>query len=704
MRKPIPLPLILCLAACGGPTDYQAFVDGLPRAPDGAYIVEGDLRLYEPEELARYYEAQDTGATADEASDSSPLTVARITETQWDCQPPPTLTLPVCQFGVWPPSCQSQTFSGPTQVRVWTCDLGASPPSCGWRDINLPNPVCFPRQVTSDRVWSPSERMQISYCLSDDLGARMETLRTSLRAAARAWERVVPVRFIHRTDLDGGSCNASTNVTFDAHLSTGDANWASSFFPHDARSRRNLMVGANVVGSVSLMTHELGHTLGFRHEQIRGSSLCFGEDATNSRGVTTYDQRSIMHYWQAECNGTSDSQQEITPRDVQGAQRLYGAPIRTRQVALRTFDGCYLSAQNNGGSGLYAQAPWIGAWETFDLVDVAPGQVALRASGAGQFLRDTLDAVGTIRADRATLEPASTFALIPLAGRLYNLRTAAGRTVSAACGMASINANAGGQAQNRVEIIPLDEREVALQAPDGRYLSSDPTPSVTSTRIYRSERLYLVDLGNGQVALRSRSGVFMRAENGGGGRVYFDRDIKYTHETFALEAQPGERRFALKTYSGRHYVGVSGGAVVALDGAPVALTLIEMAGERISLRAYSGQWVSALGGGGEGVQVTGTAIGPAESFQLVRIDADRTKVALRAQNGQYLTVSANGVLEATSDAIDGAQKLTLQGTGGSGACLWYPGNGRFVAAENGGGRELTANRSWCSIWETFVVQ
>jgi hypothetical protein len=95
--------------------------------------------------------------------------------------------------------------------------------------------------------------------------------------------------------------------------------------------------------------------------------------------VSTYDQRSIMHYWQAECNGTSDSQQEISPRDAQGAQRLYGAPIRTRQVALRTFDGCYLSAQNNGGSGLYAQASWIGPWETFDLVDVAPGQVALRS-------------------------------------------------------------------------------------------------------------------------------------------------------------------------------------------------------------------------------------------------------------------------------------------------------------------------------------
>ncbi|MCC7384053.1 MAG: hypothetical protein IT384_19580 [Deltaproteobacteria bacterium] len=715
--------------ACGGglpQDDFESFRLSLPRTAEGAYVVERDLRLYGDEELADYYEktfgaltdhgVTDHGVTDDVVTDdgvtddgeeeiSSALTVAQTTQTVWDCPPPPQITLPVCQVGSVPPSCQDQTFVAPINITVWTCDLNSFPPACGDRTIDLRMPACTPRGVTTDQIWTPSERMELSYCLSDDLGSSRATLTTTLRAAARSWERVAPVRFIHRTDLDGAGCNAQTPVTFDVHLSAGDPSWAFAFFPRQSRDRRNVQVGSAVVGSVSLMTHELGHVLGFRHEQIRGAKAgCFSESASNSRGVTTYDQRSIMHYWQAECDGTADSQVEITPRDAQGAQRLYGGPIRTRQVALRTADGCFLSATNGGGTLISGQKSWIGPWESFDLVDVGGNKVALRGVDSGQFVRELADGAGTLAANHATLQPGSTFTSISLGGRVVNLKTASGRMVNASCSMAAIGSNAGGQLSNQLEIIPLDEREIALQAPNGRYVDSLPQPMVNSGRIYRSERMYLVELGSNQVALRSRSGVFARADGGGGGRIYFDRNIKYTHETFTLEVQPGERRIALKTYSGRHYVGVSGGALVAIDTAPVVLTQIEMAGERISLKAYSGQLVSAIGGGGEGVRVIGASVGPAETLRMVRVDGDRTRVALRAQNGQYLTVSATGILEATSDSIDSAQRLVIQGAGGNGACFWYPGNGRFITAEGGGGREMIANRTWCSTWETFVLQ
>ena len=64
--------------------------------------------------------------------------------------------------------------------------------------------------------------------------------------------------------------------------------------------------------------HELGHTLGFRHEHTRPEAgVCFEDN--NWRPLTPYDSDSIMHY--PQCNGTS-SDLGFSPLDAQGVAAL----------------------------------------------------------------------------------------------------------------------------------------------------------------------------------------------------------------------------------------------------------------------------------------------------------------------------------------------------------------------------------------------
>jgi hypothetical protein len=77
--------------------------------------------------------------------------------------------------------------------------------------------------------------------------------------------------------------------------------------------------------------HEMGHKLGFNHEQGRMDAEC--ADGTNQSGyfLTPYDKTSVMHYRDAVC--APDGYKEISPLDRLGVEIAYPkageAPVST---------------------------------------------------------------------------------------------------------------------------------------------------------------------------------------------------------------------------------------------------------------------------------------------------------------------------------------------------------------------------------------
>jgi hypothetical protein len=79
--------------------------------------------------------------------------------------------------------------------------------------------------------------------------------------------------------------------------------------------------------SYTVLRHELGHVLGFRHEHIRDEApLGCPEDDIGTKqtsNLTPFDRYSVMHYL---CGGAGSKELNITDFDRRGARSLYGPP------------------------------------------------------------------------------------------------------------------------------------------------------------------------------------------------------------------------------------------------------------------------------------------------------------------------------------------------------------------------------------------
>ncbi len=298
---------------------------------------------------------------------------------------------------------------------------------------------------------------------------------TALDAAIQNFEELPLTFSMVRAPSTG--CSFTINAAIDPNMNGGVAGFPSDGMPYSSITIGGLLSQYGVDTIEHVITHELGHTIGFRHSDYynRGISCGSGGDegaagigAIHIPGTPTNAVvgGSIMN----SCFRASETG-ELTGGDVTALLAMY--PKAPTTMAFRTATGHYLVAENGGGAHVAANRTAIGPWERFVYVDVNGGELVtndvinLRVAN-GSFMVAEDGGGGVVNANRAVGGTWEAFRIINLdgwsdflTGDRVALQAANGQYMVAEGGGGG--AGAGSVSANRSAIGPWETFVITLQ-------------------------------------------------------------------------------------------------------------------------------------------------------------------------------------------------------------------------------------------------
>ncbi len=164
------------------------------------------------------------------------------------------------------------------------------------RDTSQPTGLVINTVGGAVDKWSASQATNLTYCVSTRFGSNYDVLVAAMAEGAGLWEAESPgVDFTHVTSQDGNCRTSNNSVLFSVEPTRTTQYIARAFFPSSPDAQRNVLVNATSLQSSgswtpgNILGHELGHTLGFRHEHTRlESGTCFEENIW--RPLRPYDE------------------------------------------------------------------------------------------------------------------------------------------------------------------------------------------------------------------------------------------------------------------------------------------------------------------------------------------------------------------------------------------------------------------------------
>jgi hypothetical protein len=242
------------------------------------------------------------------------------------------------------------------------------------------------------------------------------TFSTALDRAIQNYDEL-PLRFsMARTPSTG--CSATIVAAIDPLLEGGVAGFPAAGLPFPTITLGSQMSQYGVDTIQHVITHELGHAIGFRHTDYFNRFISCGEGGNEGAGIQgaihipgTPTGASVGASLMNSCFRSSETG-EFTGGDLTALLALYGLEFTT--MSFYTYSNHVLVAAGGGGSHLAANSTAIGAWERFFYSDVNGGELVngdiinLRAAN-GSFVVAEGGGGGVVNANRTAPGPYEAF-------------------------------------------------------------------------------------------------------------------------------------------------------------------------------------------------------------------------------------------------------------------------------------------------------
>jgi hypothetical protein len=153
-----------------------------------------------------------------------------------------------------------------------------------------------------------------------------EHVSASMKKAAADWSAACAncgLTIRHDTSLDGAP-REGTATFIVRYVPTQSEFIALAFFPNAPVEQRYLYVFPPYLTTqydkIGVFRHEIGHVLGYRHEQIAQEAGCWQDEDGQWKRLSDYDPLSVMHYY---CGQTGQLKLELSQTDRSSHTLLY---------------------------------------------------------------------------------------------------------------------------------------------------------------------------------------------------------------------------------------------------------------------------------------------------------------------------------------------------------------------------------------------